>query len=63
MTEEYVRKHRAEAAAKMEAARIIRDTGKTKTERNAGGDDFRFWQERFEFFTGVRSASLVTSSH
>jgi hypothetical protein len=56
MTEDYIRKHRAEAATKMEAARIVRDTGKTKTERNIGGDDFRFWQERLAFFTGLRTS-------
>jgi hypothetical protein len=57
MTEDYVKKQRAEAATKMEAARIVRDTGKTKTERNTGGDEFRFWQEKLAFFTEIRATS------
>jgi hypothetical protein len=60
VTEDYVRKHKAEAAAKMEAARIVRDTAKTKTERNTGGDDFRFWQEKLTFFTGICTSAAFT---
>jgi hypothetical protein len=50
MTIEYLEQGKNEATAKMEAARLMRDSAKTKTVRNAAYDDFLFWQDKLAFF-------------
>lgn len=51
MTIEYIEKGAIEAREKMEAARKLRDSAKTKKARNAAYDDFLFWQNKLTFFT------------
>jgi hypothetical protein len=51
MTTEYLEQGRKESTEKMEAARVLRDTSKTKKARNAAYDDFLFWQDKAAFFS------------
>ena len=51
MTIEYLEQGRKESTEKMEAARVLRDTAKTKKARNAAYDDFLFWQDKATFFS------------
>ena len=50
MTVEYIQQGRKQAAQKMEAARILRDSAKTMTARNSAYDAFLFWREKLAFF-------------
>jgi hypothetical protein len=51
MTTEYLERGKKEAIVKMEAARTLRDSAKTKTARNTAYDNFLFWQDKVAFFT------------
>jgi hypothetical protein len=51
MTLEYLKEGQKEASEKMEAARILRDSAKTKKARNVAYDNFLFWQDKVAFFT------------
>jgi len=50
MTSEYLVNGRKEAEAKMEAARTVRDSAKSKKAYNSAYDDFLFWQDKVAFY-------------
>jgi hypothetical protein len=50
MTIEYLEQGKKEATKRMQAARVLRDSAKTKKARNAAYDDFLFWQDKLAFF-------------
>jgi hypothetical protein len=57
MTNEYINRGRKQASEKMEAARVLRDGGATKTVRDRAYDEFLFWQDKLAFFANLPSGS------